>query len=200
MIILTESKRIVIVYLVSASVLLSQNTTLAQDPVVFVDPKLKSSVEEALFVEDPTPTDMLYLPSLKAESKGITNLSGLEYASNLQTLSLLNNQISDLSPLSGLVNLQWLSLRKNPIGDLSPLSGLSSLKYLSLSQTGIRDLSGLSGLNTLETLDCHLNRIVDITPLIGLTHLQMLILRKNFVRDMNDHFKTRPWHQNLVFN
>ena len=59
----------------------------------------------------------------------ISDLTGLEFATNLQGLMLVNNSISDLTPLSDLTNLQTLWLQNNSISDLAPLvanTGLGS--------------------------------------------------------------------------
>ncbi|MGE5296019.1 MAG: leucine-rich repeat domain-containing protein, partial [Solirubrobacterales bacterium] len=102
----------------------------AQTPISIPDPGLKTAIENVLWVTDPTPTDMLGLTSLEGQACSITNLTGLEYAVNLQNLSLRFNQISDLQPLAGLHNLSSLSLNDNRVSDVSPLSGLASLYLL----------------------------------------------------------------------
>ena len=69
---------------------------MAADPVYFPDANLKAAVESELGIIDPTPTDMLSLTSLHAV--GIEDLTGIEYAMNLDFLNLAyNNQIGDLS-------------------------------------------------------------------------------------------------------
>ncbi len=113
------------------------NVLHAEEPVYFQDGTLKAAVEEALWVSDPTPTDMLALVELShinhgPSGTGIANLTGLEHAINLQYLELRLNQISDASPLSGLTHLQYLSLCRNQITDISPLVGLTSLTRLDL--------------------------------------------------------------------
>ncbi len=125
----------------------------AQEPVSFADLRLKAAVEDELWIWDPTPADMLGLTSLDAASTGITDLGGLEYAVNLQTLILRWNQISRISTLSSLVNLQYLDIHDNQISDLSALSGLSDLRTLVLRFNRIRDISPLAGLTSLEQLD-----------------------------------------------
>jgi len=86
----------------------------AEEPVYF-------AVEQTLGVTDPTASDMLGLTNLYASWRGISDLTGLEYATNLTWLDLNHNQISDLSPLAGLTNLTQLGLWSNQISDLSPL-------------------------------------------------------------------------------
>ena len=75
---------------------------MAEDPVYFADASLKVAVERELFISDPTPTDMLLLTSLYADNRGIVDLTGIEYATNLTEQYLRYNQISDISALSGL--------------------------------------------------------------------------------------------------
>ena len=128
-------------------------TALAEEPVYFADASIKQAVEEALGVTDPSPIDMLGLTSLSARNRGISNLAGLEYARNLQELSLGANHINDRSPLSRLTSLQNLNLSNNRISDISPLSGLTSLRDLGLQGNQISDLSPLSGLTRLQYLN-----------------------------------------------
>ncbi len=151
----------------------------AEEPVHFVDPNLKAAVEQQLWISDPTPTDMLELTSLQAGSLGIRDLSGLEYAVNLQTLWLRFNNLRDISPLSALTNLESLVLHRNWVSDLSPLSGLMSLYYLNLDDNQISDVSALSGLTNLRELILFDNQISDVSPLLTLTSLEELDLREN---------------------
>ncbi len=66
----------------------------AAEPVFFPDPNLKTVVEEALGITDPTPDDMLNLRKLYAGWQGISDLAGLDYAVNLQVLDLHCNQLN----------------------------------------------------------------------------------------------------------
>ena len=50
----------------------------AEEPVYFADARLKTAVEEELWVSNPTPTDMLELTYLSAGSLEIESLVGLE--------------------------------------------------------------------------------------------------------------------------
>ena len=152
----------------------------AEDPVYFVDFNLKAAVEDALWISDPTPTEMLGLSSLNAEREGIANLEGLEYADNLESLVLSRNEISDVSALSGLSNLQTLVIDNCFVADLSPLSTLRNLSELDVHDNGISDISALSGLTNLETLNLRNNRIQNISALSGLIHVRDLDLQTNF--------------------
>ena len=61
-------------------------------------------------------------------SRNITNLTGLEYATNLASLDLGDNNISDVTPLAGLTDLTTLYLAGNNITDFSPLLSLTTLQ------------------------------------------------------------------------
>jgi hypothetical protein len=179
----------------------------AQESIHIPDPRLKTIVEHALWVWDPTPADMLGLTSLNLSSRKIKDLTGLEYAKNLQTLQLThnqvkdlsplstltnlrtlvpnNNQIKDLSPLSGLTQLRVLNIHENQIADVTPLAGLQNLEYLDLHENQVRSISGLSGLHNLQHLDLNLNQIEDLYPLSGLRKLAYLNLSYNRITDLS---------------
>ena len=79
-------KRCAFVMLIAVAML--AGSAAAEEPVYFADGKLKAAVEEALGIVDPTPSDMLGLTSLSCHgshdvSGDVTDLTGLEYATNL---------------------------------------------------------------------------------------------------------------------
>lgn len=76
------------------------NVTWAEEPVHFADPNLETAVENVLWLDDPTPTDMLGLTSLDIGDCGITDLSPLSGLTNLEKLDLNRNHIRDISPPS----------------------------------------------------------------------------------------------------
>ncbi|MBN2130527.1 MAG: leucine-rich repeat domain-containing protein [Sedimentisphaerales bacterium] len=157
----------------------------AEDPVYFADPNFQAVVEARLWIADPTPTDMLALTELICINRGIRDLTGVEYALNLETLWLRLNVFGDISPLSGLSNLRTLHLSINQISDISPLSGLSRLEYLDIHGNQISDIAPLSGLSNLHTLVLHRNQISDISPLAGLTGLRNLDIQRNQICDIS---------------
>ena len=59
-------------------------------------------------------------------------LIGLEYATNLRSLSVGGNQVSDLTPLENLASLGHLYIGDNLISDISPLANLTNLKRLGM--------------------------------------------------------------------
>ena len=101
----------------------------------------------------------------------ISDLTGLEYATNLETLDLIDySDVSDLTPLTSLTNLEILKLDAPDVSDLTPLSGLTNLETLKLvGYSDVSDFTALSGLTNLETLDLD-SSVSDLTPLSGLTN------------------------------
>jgi len=154
------------------------------EPFHFHDPNLKAAVETQLGVTNPTPSDMLLLTELDAENKGISDLTGLEYAVNLAWLNLKANQLTDLSPLAGLTNLSRLYLSDNQISDLRPLAGLTNLETLDISANQINNISPMKGLTNLTGILLSNNQISDISPLAGLTNLVILWLDYNHIQDI----------------
>ena len=130
------------------------------DAVFFADANLEAAVRSAARVSSNLPITaekMRTLTRLTAARKGISNLTGIEEATGLETLDLGDNEITDISLLSSLTNLENLDLADNQIADVTPLSALSRL----------------------ETLDLRNNDVMDVTPLSTMMHLTYLYLRDN---------------------
>ena len=62
-----------------------------------------------------TAADLADLTKLDANGSSITDLTGIELCTNLNTLGLENNSINDISPLAGLTNLESLNLKDNEL-------------------------------------------------------------------------------------
>ena len=131
------------------------------------------------------PADMMTLRQLVTPNVDITDLTGLEFATNLRGLSLDNNSISDISAVSGLTNLTSLSLWGNSISDISAVSGLTNLTELDLGGNSISDISAVSGLTNLTSLSLWGNSISDISAVSGLTRLTWLGLDDNSISDIS---------------
>ena len=152
------------------------------------DTKLRAAVETALGKaegEPIAPAEMLILTELNARNADISDLTGIEFATNLTTLRLHNNHITDLSPLSSLTELSGLYLDDSDIADISPLSGLIRLDALGLGGNNISDITALVGLTYLNRLRLDRNAISDISALSGLTQLTELRLGRNSITDLS---------------
>jgi len=156
------------------------------DAVIFTDPNLESAVRNALGIPvgDITVGNMKTLTALAA-GPGIMYLDGIEFAANLQQLTLFNNDISDVSLLGGLSNLEFLHLGANDLIDIAPLASLNHLETLILHYNTIGDISPLAALTNLQSLDIYENNISDISPLTGLINLQSLGLGSNNLSDLS---------------
>ena len=160
----------------------------AHVPVPIPDAGLRTALEAQMGKNsgDPiTTTELETLPGLSAPDHDISDLTGLEYAINLTTLRLGNNQIDDVSLLASLANLTDLRLGNNEISDVSPLADLIKLTRLELSSNEINDVSPLTALTDLMDLRLSTNEINDISPLADLTNLTRLELFSNQIQDVN---------------
>lgn len=124
------------------------------------------------------------------KSRGISDLTGLEYAVNLEWVDLSENSISDLSPLRNSVNIKWLELDRNKISDLKPLSNIKKLEHLNIyNNAGIMDLKPIAGLTELKWIDMHhCSRGKDplnVEELVTLKKLEYLSIETNLVDDVS---------------
>ena len=147
------------------------------------DTALRQAIRETLKIpahRPMTPADLQRLTVLDVRYKGIVDLTGLEHATHLQTLVLIENKIQDISPLSGLTQLSFLDLGGNQISDLLPLAALTRLESLRIWRNEIEDISPLTKLVNLKSLMIENNDVKDFSPLDGLTHLEVLHRHGNF--------------------
>ena len=146
------------------------------------DANLRTAVRSALNLNNNdtlTQAGMANLTTLTARNAQISNLTGLEHATNLQKLDLRDNTISNISALSGLTNLESLKFKGNNISSVSALSGLTNLTLLNLKENNISNISDLSGLTNLEHLRVDANSITDVQPLTSLVNLERLWIAGN---------------------
>jgi len=135
---------------------------IADDTVTFPDPNLEAHIRNAI----QKPSGDIYafeleaITALGASDSDISDLTGLEYCTNLTKLYLMRNRITDLSPLSDLTSLTGLWLRENQISDVTPLENLSNLTVLGLRNNQISDIGPLVdnvGLDEMDVVDIHGN-------------------------------------------
>ena len=172
--------------LLMATLLIAETSAL--DVIDIPDPKLKKVIREILELPDEIPItrqEMLRLYKLDAVDKGITDLTGLEYATFLEDAELDDNQISDLRPLTDLVHLENLDLNNNQIVDIYPLVNLTNLTNLRLIENQVGNIRPLAGLVQLEGLALDHNQITDLSPLMNLPNLTHLGLNGNQIDDIS---------------
>ncbi|MEW5920267.1 MAG: leucine-rich repeat domain-containing protein [Bacillota bacterium] len=156
-------------------------------PVEFRDVELLAAIRVKLN----KPVGPLYrselaaLTELIASDRLIEDLSGIEYCTNLRTLSLANNHIRDISPLARLTALQRLELSYNQVSNLAPLAGLQNLSWLSINNNRVSDISALANLTGLRWLSLAGNDVSDITALASLQNMRTLNLSVNRISSLN---------------
>ena len=156
------------------------------------DVALRAAVREAVELPTETPLTKAHIQQLEflnAHNGGISDITGLEFATNLKVLHISKNPITDLRPLANLtqlVELHFWHFPANPTNlDLRPLTNLINLEVLSLAGNGISDITPLAGLKKLRELHIANNHIEDFSLLAELTNLKKLWIQKNWTRDIS---------------
>ncbi len=152
------------------------------------DANLRAAVEAALGKTPGaliTAADMERLERIEADDAGISNLTGLEAATQLERIEFRRNSISDLSPLKGLTRLNNIKLRGNRITDVSPLADLINVDWLGLEENSIRDLSPLRGLRKLNGIGISGNPISDVSSLASLISLEGIAAHRTPISDFS---------------
>ena len=162
---------------------------LSAEVVHIPDANLEQVLRETLNVPPGTPiteAEMRQLTTLNAAARQITELTGLEYATNLTELRLGENPITDIRPFEHLTQLRFLRLNDIwAIEDISPLTHLTQLQVLDLDRNLIVDIGPLANLTALTSLDLRFNQIEDVRPLANLTKLTRLWLTSNRIEDVS---------------
>ena len=144
------------------------------------DPILRAAIAETLGKNPNAPITVEEMEELvrlnlgdHARSRGIRDLTGLEFATNLRLLHLWYfHEFNDFSPIAGLISLESIIFGSPNISDLSPLAGLINLKKLHMNDSKVSDLSPLAGLIKLEWIHFDPSNISDLSPLAGLINLE----------------------------
>ncbi len=169
-------------------IFVSISLTATAQTVDIPDINLRAAIAKVLGKAPDDPilkSEMATLTRLVMGDTGISDLTGLEEATNLTRLRLPNTSTSDISPLANLTNLEGLALSDNSISDISPLANLTNLTGLGLVGNSISDISPLANLTNLIGLGLVGNSISDISPLANLTNLSDLFLSDNSISDIS---------------
>ena len=154
--------------------LICEISTVEAQEVSIPDAVLKSVIRSNLGLQEDAPITREAMRGLGGLTDtgispvAITNLIGLEHATNMEGLYLPGHQINDLRPIARLTNLLWIDLKRNQISDVGPLAGLTNLWGLELQENQISDVTPLAGLVELETLYLAGNPLRDTSPLADL--------------------------------
>lgn len=169
----------------------SREYTVYLEPSIvvnFKDAKLEQVVRSTLdksSEEVITVGDMRTIVELDARYLDITNLGGIEYATNLYSLELSYNQIISLEPISALKQLTYLNISGNLIKDITPLEGLNNLEYLYMWDNDIRDIYPLKNMQNLQSLDFSDNFVKDLSAVKELNKISDLNFENNLITEIS---------------
>ena len=166
---------------------ITQPDVLPGGQVHFPDSNLRAAVAEALGKGANAPItaeEMGTLSKLETINRGIQDLTGLQFATNLNLLDIRENQISELSPIAGLTTLRTLRLDDNAISDLSPVKGLKELTTLEFNWNRVSDISPVRNLKNLTYLYASNNQISDLSPVAGLINLELITISDNNITNL----------------
>ena len=164
------------------------------------DPNLRVVIAEELGKSPNVPITVEEMERLKElgahdpPDRGIQDLTGLQFATNLEVLILgwwrtgtggAGNPVNDLSPIAGLINLRRLYLIGTPVSDLSPLRGLTNLTELHLNDTPVSDILPVRGLTNLTHFSVHGTLVTDLSPIAGLINLTNLAFSSENLSDIS---------------
>ncbi|MEC5239096.1 leucine-rich repeat domain-containing protein [Bacillus mycoides] len=164
-----------------------------QDGNVIVDKQLQMHINKYNLNRENlntpiTKEDLLKVKSLivvETKSKGIKDVSGLEYMTNLENLTLEEVKLENIQFISKLRQLKSLSITYGELEDIGPLAELEHVEILSLRNNKISDLSPLSQMKKIKMLDLNSNYIKDIKPLFTVTTLRTLTVANNQISNAN---------------
>ena len=189
---------IVAIIILSLTTSFTSQATVQDISTVIKDKNLAQCIIELTAKKPKTSWHML--KKIKCHGKGIKDLNGLNLLTELEHLSLFNNQLSevDISPfkqltfvnisnnqlvnikLSGLPELKTLYLFKNQLTSVD-LAGLSKLKKIRITNNQLVDID-ISSLASLEKAYFFDNKLEDLV-LTGLSKLKFIELKQNPMPD-----------------
>ena len=114
--------------------------------------------------------------SLNIKGKNLTDISGIEYFTNLTSLDCGNNQLTAL-PVENLTNLTSLRCGNNQLTAL-PVENLTKLTLLYCSYNQLTELP-VEKLTNLTSLYCDNNQLTEQLPVENLTQLKNLYCNNN---------------------
>ena len=118
---------------------------------------------------------------LTVQGRNITDLTAIEYFTNLIDLNCADNQLTTLD-VSTLTNLQIFRCDRNDIGDLN-IDGLFELRSLAYSGNNLPNLN-VNPFTNLAFLYCDNNQITNL-DLSGLPSISFLVCDHNNIQSLN---------------
>jgi len=157
----------------------SPTGTIPEFPVTFKS----AAIEDAVRSEIGKPSGTLYqsdvdgITSLYISGETIEDPSGIEFLTNLETLSICGSgsDLRDVTPISRLKNLQSLYLGQNyNLENLESLADCPKLTFLRLNRCGLTNVKFLRNFRNLTTLEIKANPLESLDGVQGLTKLESI--------------------------
>ena len=160
-----------------------EDAILIPDRIVFneilEDLKEQNKFEDKktyLTKEDMKKLKSLYVSQYDYNENESLDLTGLEYAVNLEKLIVSNEQkIKNISQIEGLKNLKDLTIGQITNADFNRLTNIKSLESLD-AEGSFLNIDGIKNLTNLNTLTLTSGRLSDIKPIAELSNLKKLYL------------------------
>lgn len=148
-----------------ADMVLARRLLEMTEPKIDADGDGKITFEEASVVKE---LNLGFAEKPESTVDCVTDITGLEHFTSLETLSLKFNSVSDIKPIEGISTLKVLILGENPISSIN-LDKLGEITDLRLYGTNISEID-LSKTPKLESLYLQRTKVskVDLTPLQSL--------------------------------
>jgi len=143
-------------------------------------------------------TDLELLTNIYARNRNLSNIYGIEFCKNLDTLDVGDNHITDIVPLFYLRGITSLMLNNNNISDIQPIRYLyyltklnvsnnrienvsylkyfTGLRYLAINNVPAESFESIENLDSLKTLELMDLDQLDIRHIKGIHNLQALYL------------------------
>ncbi|MFZ7942080.1 fibronectin type III domain-containing protein [Neobacillus sp. 19] len=165
--------------------------------VTLKDANLAEAIKDQLGIENRGlyESDLDHLTELYAYDQGISSISGLEKAENLEILDLSNDPISDIRPLAGLKHIYYLDLSGTEVKDIETLLTLESLETVFFYYSPINFSKGSSARKVADQL---VSKGVEVVYSL-LAEDKKIVSNKAFGLAWNDFSEIKPDYYKVYY-
>ena len=126
-------------------------------------------------------TEALKVAALSVHASEISNLSSIEYFTNLTSLTCYGNTLTGLD-VSALSKLKYLSCFGNKLNSLN-IKGLNNLEEVLCHSNNLTSID-LTGLSNLKKIDCESNQLTSL-GISNLSNIEYINCQKNKLTTIN---------------
>lgn len=135
-----------------------------------------ATAEELSHISSLRELTQIHLYNCQLSKELLTSIAAMPY---LDQLTLRSCGLTSITELTGALDLEYLDLSDNTLRNITPLSGMTHLKELYLSENALTDLTAISGLTELEILNVNYNSLYAVEPICNLHNLKELYISHN---------------------